>query len=95
MEGKIFVRLDHGKGLRDRELTVGCNLPGKWILHWGVTYVDDVGRYIMLNNKLEFSLILVLRCQVIMFLILLKCRRILIIIIQLSFIYNDDVSLIL
>ena len=44
MEGKIFVRLDHGKGLRDRELTVGCNLPGKWILHWGVTYVDDVGR---------------------------------------------------
>ncbi|KAG5050587.1 Alpha-amylase 3, chloroplastic [Glycine soja] len=44
VEGKIFVRLDHGKGLRDRELTVGCNLPGKWILHWGVTYVDDVGR---------------------------------------------------
>ncbi|XP_027362029.1 alpha-amylase 3, chloroplastic-like [Abrus precatorius] len=44
VEGKIIVRLDHGKDLRDWELTVGCNLPGKWILHWGVTYVDDVGR---------------------------------------------------
>ncbi|KAJ1386029.1 Glycosyl hydrolase, family 13, catalytic domain [Sesbania bispinosa] len=44
VEGKVFVRLDHGKDLRDWELTVGCNLPGKWILHWGVTHVDDVGR---------------------------------------------------
>ncbi|KAK7407343.1 hypothetical protein VNO78_09181 [Psophocarpus tetragonolobus] len=44
VEGKIFVKLDHGKGLRDRELRVSCNLPGKWILHWGVTYDGDVGR---------------------------------------------------
>ncbi|ESW29377.1 hypothetical protein PHAVU_002G065700 [Phaseolus vulgaris] len=42
--GKIFVRLDHGKDLKDWELTVRCSLPGKWILHWGVTHVDDVGR---------------------------------------------------
>lgn len=28
------------------KLTVGCNLPGKWILHWGVNYVDDVGRLV-------------------------------------------------
>ncbi|KAL2349294.1 hypothetical protein Fmac_003294 [Flemingia macrophylla] len=44
VEGKIFVRLDLGKNLRDRKLTVSCNIPGKWILHWGVTYVNDVGR---------------------------------------------------
>ncbi|RDX58077.1 Alpha-amylase 3, chloroplastic, partial [Mucuna pruriens] len=44
VEGKISVRFDRGKDLRDWELTVGCNLPGKWILHWGVTYADDVGR---------------------------------------------------
>ncbi|XP_061342404.1 alpha-amylase 3, chloroplastic-like isoform X2 [Gastrolobium bilobum] len=43
VEGKIFVRLDQGKDLRNWELTVGCNLPGKWILHWGVSHVDDVG----------------------------------------------------
>ncbi|KAK7307134.1 hypothetical protein VNO77_39937 [Canavalia gladiata] len=44
VEGKIIVRLDHGKGLKDWELIVACNLPGKWILHWGVTLVDDAGR---------------------------------------------------
>ncbi|QCD90495.1 alpha-amylase [Vigna unguiculata] len=43
-KGKVFVRLDHGKDLKDWELTVGCSLPGKWILHWGVTLVQDVGR---------------------------------------------------
>ncbi|QCD82721.1 alpha-amylase 3, chloroplastic [Vigna unguiculata] len=43
VEGKIFVRLDHGKDLGNWELTVGCNLTGKWILHWGVSRVDDVG----------------------------------------------------
>ncbi|KAL4286937.1 hypothetical protein AHAS_Ahas19G0136100 [Arachis hypogaea] len=44
MEGMIFVRLDQSKELRNWELTVGCNLPGKWTLHWGVSYVDDIGR---------------------------------------------------
>ncbi|CAJ1939915.1 unnamed protein product [Sphenostylis stenocarpa] len=43
VEGKIFVRLDHGKDSGYWELTVGCNLSGKWILHWGVSRVDDVG----------------------------------------------------
>lgn len=60
MEGKIFVRLDHGKDVNDWELTVGCNLPGKWILHWGVSLVDDVGRYSMLNKALEFGFFLIL-----------------------------------
>ncbi|XP_004489999.1 alpha-amylase 3, chloroplastic isoform X2 [Cicer arietinum] len=44
VEGKVFVRLDQGKDVRNWELTVGCNLPGKWILHWGVTHVNDNGR---------------------------------------------------
>lgn len=57
MEGKVFVRLDQGEDLKNSELIVGCNLPGKWILHWGVSRVDDVGRYIMLNNVFEFMVI--------------------------------------
>lgn len=43
MEGKVFVRLDQGEDSKNLELIVGCNLPGKWILHWGVSRVDDVG----------------------------------------------------
>lgn len=44
MEGKIFIRLDHGKNERHWQLTVGCDLSGKWVLHWGVSYIDDVGK---------------------------------------------------
>lgn len=43
MEGKIFIRLDKSKDQRNWQLTVGCSLPGKWILHWGVSYVGDSG----------------------------------------------------
>ncbi|CAJ2656874.1 unnamed protein product [Trifolium pratense] len=43
VEGKIFVRLDQGNDLKNSELIVGCNLPGKWILHWGVSRADDIG----------------------------------------------------
>ncbi|KAE8023318.1 hypothetical protein FH972_009028 [Carpinus fangiana] len=43
VEGTIFIRLDHGKNNWNWELTVGCDLPGKWILHWGISHVDDVG----------------------------------------------------
>ncbi|XP_054809607.1 alpha-amylase 3, chloroplastic isoform X2 [Prosopis cineraria] len=43
LEGKIYVRLEQRKDLNDWELTVGCSVPGKWILHWGVSFVDDVG----------------------------------------------------
>ncbi|KAL5759601.1 hypothetical protein ACOSP7_018121 [Xanthoceras sorbifolium] len=43
VEGKIFVRLDKGKDEKNWQLSVGCSLPGKWILHWGVSYVDDNG----------------------------------------------------
>lgn len=42
VEGKISIRLDHGKDEKWK-LTVGCNLEGKWVLHWGVNYMDDIG----------------------------------------------------
>lgn len=48
MEGKVFIKLDGGKDEGTCQLTVGCNLPGKWILHWGVIYVEDVGRFSLL-----------------------------------------------
>ncbi|KAK9675794.1 hypothetical protein RND81_11G031600 [Saponaria officinalis] len=43
VEGKIYIRLDKGEDVDNWELTVGCTLPGKWALHWGVHYVGDVG----------------------------------------------------
>ncbi|KAJ0446996.1 putative glycosidase [Helianthus annuus] len=43
VEGKIIIRLDPGDDEENWQLTVGCNLPGKWILHWGVNYVNDIG----------------------------------------------------
>ncbi|XP_008808382.2 alpha-amylase 3, chloroplastic isoform X2 [Phoenix dactylifera] len=44
VEGKISVRLDPAEGEGSRwRLAVGCNLEGKWVLHWGVTYCDDLG----------------------------------------------------
>ncbi|XP_074564012.1 alpha-amylase 3, chloroplastic isoform X3 [Curcuma longa] len=47
-EGKIIVRLNpvvaDGNGNASKwSLNVGCNLEGKWILHWGVSYCDDLG----------------------------------------------------
>ncbi|XP_031286260.1 alpha-amylase 3, chloroplastic isoform X1 [Pistacia vera] len=42
-EGKVFIRLDKGKEKKRWELSVGCDLAGKWILHWGVTYIGDTG----------------------------------------------------
>ncbi|XP_021299560.1 alpha-amylase 3, chloroplastic isoform X1 [Herrania umbratica] len=43
VEGKIYIRLDQSKDQQNWKLAVGCSLPGKWILHWGVSYVDDSG----------------------------------------------------
>ncbi|KAM7269841.1 hypothetical protein ACFE04_025338 [Oxalis oulophora] len=43
LEGKIFTTLDRARDQHNWELTVGCDLPGDWILHWGVTYIDDIG----------------------------------------------------
>ncbi|KAL3501333.1 hypothetical protein ACH5RR_035782 [Cinchona calisaya] len=43
VEGKITIRLAKGKDEENWQLSVGCSIPGKWVLHWGVNYVDDVG----------------------------------------------------
>ncbi|KAG6429675.1 hypothetical protein SASPL_107727 [Salvia splendens] len=43
LEGKITIRLESGKGEDHWSLTVGCSLPGKWVLHWGVNYIGDTG----------------------------------------------------
>ncbi|KAF3780097.1 Alpha-amylase 3 [Nymphaea thermarum] len=43
VEGKVYVRVDNGKDDLTWKLTIGCNLPGKWVLHWGVTYNDEIG----------------------------------------------------
>ncbi|KDP21224.1 hypothetical protein JCGZ_21695 [Jatropha curcas] len=43
VEGNIFVRLEKENDRQCWQLSVGCTLPGKWILHWGVSFVDDVG----------------------------------------------------
>ncbi|GFP86154.1 alpha-amylase 3 chloroplastic [Phtheirospermum japonicum] len=43
LEGKITIRLGSGINEECWKLTVGCSLPGKWVLHWGVNYIGDVG----------------------------------------------------
>ncbi|KAK2989764.1 hypothetical protein RJ640_012704 [Escallonia rubra] len=43
VEGRILIRLNSGKDEENWQLTVGCSLPGKWVLHWGVNYVNDIG----------------------------------------------------
>ncbi|CAA0834706.1 Alpha-amylase 3- chloroplastic [Striga hermonthica] len=43
LEGKITVRLDCGENEECWKLTVGCSLPGNWVLHWGVNYIGEVG----------------------------------------------------
>ncbi|KAL1213666.1 Alpha-amylase 3 [Cardamine amara subsp. amara] len=41
-EGKMYVRMKQVKE-KNWQMSVGCSLPGKWILHWGVSYVGDTG----------------------------------------------------
>ncbi|KAJ4972658.1 hypothetical protein NE237_005832 [Protea cynaroides] len=43
VEGRVSVRLEQRNDEANWRLTVGCNLPGKWVLHWGVNYIDEVG----------------------------------------------------
>ncbi|KAL8137896.1 hypothetical protein V2J09_003897 [Rumex salicifolius] len=43
VEGKIYVKIDQGKKEDQWKMVVGCTLPGKWILHWGVQFIGDVG----------------------------------------------------
>ena len=48
VEGKISIKLDNWKDRENWQLSVGCNLPGKWVLHWGVNYINDIGRFALL-----------------------------------------------
>ncbi|RZB51779.1 Alpha-amylase 3, chloroplastic [Glycine soja] len=41
--GKDLCKIGSGEGFGKLEAYKGCNLSGKWILHWGVSRVDDVG----------------------------------------------------
>jgi len=45
----MCIRLNQGKDVDHWQLTVGCSLPGKWVLHWGVHYVGDTGRFDFLS----------------------------------------------
>lgn len=49
VEGRIAIRFDSGRDEENWKLTIGCNLPGKWVLHWGVHYAGDSGRFDMFN----------------------------------------------
>ncbi|KAJ4979866.1 hypothetical protein NE237_010646 [Protea cynaroides] len=55
VEGKVSLRLEQEKDEENWRLTVGCNLPGKWVLHWGVNYIDDVGRFGLLHRQCFFG----------------------------------------
>eukprot|EP01018_Ginkgo_biloba_P011704 Gb_02250 [translate_table: standard] len=41
VDGKITARVDSIKGDGKLRLSLGCDLPGSWVLHWGVIYSDD------------------------------------------------------
>lgn len=41
VEGKIRAKVSPGNKDDKLQLTLECDLPGSWVLHWGVTYSDD------------------------------------------------------
>ncbi|XP_047061646.1 alpha-amylase 3, chloroplastic-like isoform X2 [Lolium rigidum] len=45
VEGKAWVRVDaEPDGDGKCKIVVGCDLEGKWVLHWGVSYDGETGR---------------------------------------------------
>ena len=45
VEGKAWVRVDAEPDAEGKcKIVVGCNVAGKWVLHWGVSYDDEHGR---------------------------------------------------
>ncbi|KAK3161754.1 hypothetical protein QOZ80_1BG0081010 [Eleusine coracana subsp. coracana] len=45
VEGKAWVRLDaEPDGDGKCKMVVGCDVEGKWVLHWGVSYDGEQGR---------------------------------------------------
>lgn len=41
VEGKIRAKVSPANKDGKLKLTLECDLPGSWVLHWGVTYSDD------------------------------------------------------
>lgn len=41
VDGKIRAKVSSGSKDGKLHLTLECDLPGSWVLHWGVTYSDD------------------------------------------------------
>lgn len=45
VEGKAWVRVDaEPDGDGKCKVVIGCDVQGKWVLHWGVSYDDETGR---------------------------------------------------
>ncbi|KAM0903723.1 hypothetical protein ACQ4PT_018488 [Festuca glaucescens] len=45
VEGKAWVRVDaEPDGDGKCKVVIGCDLEGKWVLHWGVSYDGETGR---------------------------------------------------
>ncbi|TVU35324.1 hypothetical protein EJB05_17209, partial [Eragrostis curvula] len=45
VEGKAWVRLDaEPDGDGNCKIVVGCDVEGKWVLHWGISYDGEQGR---------------------------------------------------
>ncbi|KAK1666768.1 hypothetical protein QYE76_054927 [Lolium multiflorum] len=45
VEGKAWVRVDAEPDADGKcKVVVGCDLEGKWVLHWGVSYDGETGR---------------------------------------------------
>ncbi|KAM0883724.1 hypothetical protein ACQ4PT_031461 [Festuca glaucescens] len=45
VEGKAWVRVDaEPDGDGKCRIVIGCDLEGKWVLHWGVSYDGETGR---------------------------------------------------
>ncbi|CAM0882401.1 unnamed protein product [Alopecurus aequalis] len=45
VEGKAWVRVDAEPDADGKcRIVVGCDVQGKWVLHWGVSYAGETGR---------------------------------------------------
>jgi hypothetical protein len=52
VEGKAWVRVDAEPDADGKcKVVVGCDLEGKWVLHWGVSYDGETGRYDMVCTR--------------------------------------------
>jgi hypothetical protein len=56
VEGKAWVRVDaEPDGDGKCKVVIGCDVPGKWVLHWGVSYDGETGRYARVVGEVWFA----------------------------------------